>query len=160
MKTTRDQLKGLVKELLLELLTEGLGNVVSQSPVNRSDSIKRSFSEQAKNKKQTFDPRLDTPVSRGRTMTDALREAVIRESGGNPVMQSILADTALTTLPTQLSRGDSMGQPGLGGPSHGSTNREQFDGEVAEVFGEAGEARSDGSSHWADLAFMSTKKSV
>lgn len=165
MKASRDQLKALMKELLIEILSEGLGNVQPARPSVPTGRIAGTQMEQRLangRRKPQFDPRLDSPVG-GRMPTDALKEAVKRGSGGNPIMADILADTAMTTLPSQLSQGDSMGQPMVGGRmsvtrDHAPTQQEQFHGDPAEVFGLGGQMREDGSSHWADLAFMSVGK--
>jgi hypothetical protein len=77
-------------------------------------------------------------------------------------MAEILADTAMTTLPQQLHHGDSMiyrSTSDLIGDNSGHA-QEQIYGEVADIFGKGAELRADGSSRWADLAFMPPKKSV
>lgn len=154
MKTSRDQLKAIVKECLLEILSEGLGNVQAAAyrpPAPGGVPIKGRVSEQrsAGQRRPAFDPRLDTPLPEGRQPTDALKEAIQRNSGGNPLMADILADTAMTTLPTMMAHGDTGNPDGSGGPSisrdHATVQQEQFNGMPDEVFG--------GSSNWADLAF-------
>lgn len=155
MRTTREQLKALVKELLLEVLQEGLGASLGQPA--------HSTVQPVRERRQQFDPRLDTPLAGGRRPTAALRETIRRESAGSSVMAAILSDTAQTTLPTQLSHGDVMGIPAEGGARPISRNsapvqQEQFHGDPADVFGAAAEQRPDGSSHWADLAFMPSQK--
>lgn len=155
MKASREQLKSLVKELLLEVLQEGLG----AQPVAARPSIP------VVERRQRFDPRLDTPLAGGRRPTASLRETIRREAGGSAVMAAILSDTAETTLPTQLSHGDSMGVPSEGGPRPISRHsapvqQEQFHGDPADIFGAAAEQRADGSSLWADLAFMPSKKAA
>jgi hypothetical protein len=72
-------------------------------------------------------------------------------------MADILADTAMTTLPMQLGHEPPTHS---GGGSHGIVQQEQFHGDPTEVFGAGGHMREDGSSHWADLAFMPAKKSA
>jgi len=145
MKLTREGLKAIVKELLLEVLREGIGGPV---PTSSTSSPARLQPGPQRPRRQAFDPALDTPVVR---QSDSLREAIRRESGGNPVMADILADTAATTLREQLSHGE----PVEGRPSAGHV--EQFNGEVSDVFG-ASAGEGDGSSHWADLAFMPSMK--
>ena len=147
MKATREQLKALVKELLLEVLREGIGGnpaPVAALPARQAEGRRRP----------SFDPRLDTPVGGRPPTTPTLREAVRREAGGSSVMAAILSDTAQTTLQEQLSHGDSMGSQSVGAP----VQQEQFYGDPADVFGAAAEQRADGSSHWADLAFMRPAK--
>ena len=167
MKASRDQLKALMKELLIEILSEGLGNVASPArPLNRAPINGVQTEQRLANgrRKPAYDPRLDSPIGNGRAPTDALKEAVKRESGGNPILADILADTAMTTLPTQMgheppTRADAMG--GGGGSlsrDHAPNQREQFNGDPSEVFGDGGQLREDGSSHWADLAFMPAVK--
>lgn len=166
MKTSREQLKALMKEILVEILSEGLGNVqhaatplpgrpvvAAQGPVTEQRQV-------GNRRKPAFDPRLDTPLAGGRRPTDELKDTIRIQSGGNPIMADILADTAMTTLPAQLHGGDRMSAPapGMGGVSPGA-GQEQFAGDPTEVFS-GGAARADGSSHWADLAFMPTKKSA
>lgn len=155
MKMSRDELKAIVKGLLVELLSEGLGTVglaEAHAPATGARSgVGGGVREQrpAARRPPAFDPRLDTPVAGGRQPTDALRETIKRESGGNPLMADLLADTAMTTLPAQLAHGDS-GAPRSGG-AHGPAQQEQFHGAPEEVFG-------DGAGRWADLAFAEPKK--
>jgi hypothetical protein len=156
MALSRAELKLVVKECLLEILSEGLGTVAPQArPQPSRNPINGSIREQ-RNRRPTFDPRLDTPV---KGASNDLKEAIKRGSGGNPMLADMLADTAMTTLPSQLSGGDSMGMPSPGGGGIGKiAQQEQFSGSPEEVFGEAAMPRSDGSSHWADLAFMGQDK--
>jgi hypothetical protein len=154
MKVSRDALKSMVKELLVEVLSEGLGNV--QASAGRLPAPGRppiSAIGEQRRRQPTFDPRLDTPMGGGRQPSNALREAVKREAGGNPVMADILADTAMTTLPSMLSHGDVGVLPSGGGVSrdHMPVQQEQFNGTPEEAFG-------DGASRWADLAFMDAPK--
>ena len=152
MKMSRDQLKALVKECLLELLSEGLGDV-SRMPARREPIPPRmpiaGVSEQRSRARprQDYDPRLDTPIGPGRQPTNALKDAIKREAGGNPIMESIFADTARTTLPAQLQAGDTGGMGGGVAPS-GPAQEEKFVGTPEQVFGE------ETASRWADLAFM------
>lgn len=157
MKMSRDQLKALVKQCLVELLMEGLGDVPVEAPPTRLPPLRPGVAEgRRRPDRRAHDPALDTPVSQGRAPTTALREAVRREAGGNPLMEAIFADTARTTLPSMLSHGD-VGTPAPGNGSGPSiTQQEQFNGRPEEVFGEENAAR------WADLAFMEgpTKKTA
>lgn len=139
MKMTRQMLKALVKEALVELLQEGLGNDVAVSQARLAVSEQRRVQPKPTNR---FNPALDTPVRRP---SSALNTAVIREAAGNPIMESIFADTARTTLPTMMANGDSGTQGGSSSP--GIVQQEQFRGAPEEVFGE------DVASRWANLAF-------
>jgi len=154
MKTSREQLKFLLKEILIEILTEGLGSVKMGTPMPEHRS-------HVGRQKMAPASRMESQLTNGRIPSEALREAVRTESGGNPILADILADTAMTTLPTQLSHGDSMGRSGEGGPSLSrASQQEQFTGSVEEVFGASAMDQGDGSTHWADLAFMPAKKTA
>lgn len=159
MKTSREQLKALMKELLVEILSEGLGNARSVQSVNKTQIVGESVVRSNVNpRRKTFDPSLDIPVKNSTShQTDFLKESIRMTAGGNSCMADILADTAMTTLPTQLAHGDQVGQQSTNGSASPGNGQEQFDGDPTEVFG-LGPPRSDGSSHWADLAFMPAKK--
>jgi len=144
-KLSRLQLKALVKECLLEILQEGLGSGVA------SQARSLSTVTESRNASQSRQPRrspLDEPATvhgQRKISNNTLAEAVRATAGGNALMADILADTAMTTLQSQLA-----GEI----PTHGGNNassrvghQEQFTGEPADVFGEAA------ASKWASLAF-------
>lgn len=138
-KLSRLQLKALVKECLVELLQEGLGSGSSQSmgvslPISE---VRRPQINQQQKKR--ISP-LDMPA-KGHP-TGALAEAVRQTAGGNSVMASILADTAMTTLQEQLA-----GESTSGGTSPRVQQQEQINGTPEEIFG------TQMTSKWADLAF-------
>ena len=154
MKANREQLKGIIKELLIEILSEGLGNV--QAAAYRPPAPGRApigaVSSRPVQRRHEFDPRIDTPLNGGRSPTSALKEAIRANSGGSKVLADILADTAMTTLPAQMAHGDvGTPPPGSGASSHALPQQEQFHGAPEEVFGES-------ASRWADLAFNEVKK--
>ena len=109
MKLTKNDLKAIVKECLLEILNEGLGNdlhVQTQVP-NVAETRTRQ---------PTFNKQPVTRLLQQRTapiQNNALKRAVIDEAKGNAMMASILADTANTTLPNMLrnDRGDNSFTP-------------------------------------------------
>lgn len=148
MKITKSELKTIVKECLTEILSEGLGVSASSSPVasRPQTSNGSTLSNSLKNGLR----RQNSNVSHS---TPQLREAIRRESGGDKVMESILADTAASTLPNFLKAGDGRSPASM--PSAGGlveqvvaqTNPE-------DLFGD------DVTSKWASLAFMDspTKK--
>ena len=136
MKMTKDDLKAMIKECIVEVLNEGLGASMPsvQTESRRSQTTKAPQRNQNQQQRR-FDPRLDTPVG--------LKEAIKKEAAGNPLMESIFSDTARTTLKEQASYGDSEG--GQGRP--GISQQEQFRGSPEEVFGD------DVAANWASLAF-------
>lgn len=146
-KISKMQLKAIVKECLVEILHEGLGNI---SPVSFGSAINLPMTERppAPKKPQKISP-LDMPVSQNRgnyRHSNAMIETIKNEARGNPIMAEILADTAMTTLPKMMSGGDTATE----GTSRGSSKlsqQEQFAGTPEQVFGE------DVASKWANLAF-------
>ena len=81
-----------------------------------------------------------------------LREAIVREAGGDKIMESILADTAASTLPKFLQAGDGrVPMPSVGG---GLVEQVVAQANPEDLFGE------DVASKWASLAFSDspTKK--
>lgn len=144
MKISRDQLKALVKECLVEILNEGLaGGQPVRTTMPQSSIAGISEQRAGGRRKQAYDPALDRPVSTTRAPTAALKEAIKREAGGNPIMEAIFADTARTTLPAMMASPDpnSTSAPPL-------SQQEQFHGSPEQVFGE------ESASRWANLAFM------
>lgn len=146
MKTSRDELKAIVKQCLIEILSEGIGANKFLAPQTQKIS---GFSEQKTNRgsRQGFNPALDTPIKQ--QTPSPLKEAIRREAGGNKLMESIFADTAATTM---MASGDGSG----GAPAHALTQQEQFNGNPEQVFGEESAGR------WASLAFADSpvKKSA
>lgn len=148
MKMKREQLKDLIKECLVEILEDGLGQALTESRV-RGPSHLSSPGQQVQPRRQhvpvqrqqsrRFDPSLDTPVRQPqRQQNNHLVEAVMREANGDKVMQDLLADTAARTLPEMMA-GDSAPR---------RSEAHESIGDPTEIFGEA-------SSRWASLAFMS-----
>jgi hypothetical protein len=132
MKLSRDQLKSLVKECLVEILAEGVGGALKER-------IERPV-------KKTIHERLDEPTRSHEgdqpLPTQALKDAVKESAGGDPIMESILADTASKTLPQMLRTDKGCNVAG------GRIEQIVAASKPEEIFGE------DAASKWADLAFM------
>lgn len=152
MKLTKNDLKGIVKECLTELLQEGIGNIFlvagSDQPrqaVTSQIPVRNSFAESTR-------AATASKISYAKTAPNpALRDIVKRESGGNKVMESILADTASTTLQSMLQnevKGAIPAQPINGG----AAERIVANTDLNDIFG------SDTASKWADLAFASSPR--
>ena len=156
MKMSRNALKAIIKECLIEILSEGLGNVQAPARVPISGMAEQRRPGQRQGRE--FDASLDTPRRGTRLPTAALKNAIKESSGGNPMLASMLADTAMTTLPDQLSHGDHVGSSQEGtstsvSRSSAPIQQEQFSGNPDEMFG-------DGSARWADLAFSDPVKKL
>ncbi len=142
MKITKNELKQIVKDCLVEILTEGVGT--SMPAVNEA--------RQATPAKRVMHSSNATRLSTNRmntTASSALKEAIKRESGGNQVMAEILADTAANSLSTMLS----SEIPGKFSPSPtGTLEKIVAATEPQALFGE------EAASKWASLAFSNTHK--
>lgn len=134
----------LIKECLVELLAEGLGQDMNEAVSHQRPIVGRAVTPPQNRRRPQHDPMLDRKVVP--QVRNALQEAIKTEARGNSLMADLLADTAVTTLQSQYANGDSNPTPGLGGPAHGISQQEQFNGRPEDVFGEA-------ASKWADLAF-------
>ena len=100
-KLSRTLLKDIVKECLVEILSEGL----SQKVMTEAVTPQRQVS--IKNKKPQRSPAADL-ISYGEPEvkvpdTSAINARIAKNSGGNSIMESILRDTAQNTLPTMLA---------------------------------------------------------
>lgn len=148
MKYTKNELKSLIKECLIEILADGLGGRInevtqqSRQVLTYDPPLRRPAQQRPALKQRERDPILDSPVRQNQ----ALREAIKHGSGGDPLLASMLADTARTTLQEQLAA-ESSG----GGESPKLTQQEQVNGTPEELFGE------DAASKWAELAFAPSR---
>lgn len=123
-KVTKKVLKGIVKECLVEILAEGLQGGLNESNTRKQMSLKRQHEERALNeRRQKLETTIDSTVS---SITD------------DTMMQSILADTARTTLQEQMGA-----ERGQGGNSFGVS---QPGIDINAIFSET-------SDQWASLAF-------
>lgn len=135
---TKTELKSIIKECLLEILSEGLGNTVNESSARK----KQAEIEQRKKQEALMQ-------ERKRAISDSIKFV----AGGDDVMSEILAHTAKTTFKEQMANeqrprgiiaessddesfGSVPGDPGL---------------DITSIFGAA-------SKSWADAAFGAKKK--
>lgn len=157
MKLSRNDLKTLVKECLVEILNEGLGEVQNAAPPPRGpiqDSPRRApmVGEGKRRPHYNNNPALDQPAIQANA---ALSEAVRMESHGNPMMADILADTAATTyqsIGSTLGVGGSNPVMAQGSLPMSGVERLVRDHAPEELFG------SEMTSKWADLAFIDSPK--
>lgn len=140
MKLSRESLKSIVKECLIEILKEGIDDIRVEERVVRT---------RARQPIQEDNHRRTLLTSR-KQPSDALMQAVQQEAGGNKLMQSILADTAMTSLPTMLSSETPGGAPlvALSGQGVGAAEMVVAQSRPEDLFGE------EAASKWSNLAFM------
>ena len=137
-KLSRSALKGIVKECLVEILAEGLGE---DSSINLVESTRSS------RKKKRSAPRQSHPEQRSPVDTVSFSKAVdntVKRVTNDPVMASLLSDTAATTLQEQYTAGETSlaSSGGDEGVSLGGNGLDIFDGAAQ---------------NWADLAFSDPK---
>jgi len=140
MSITRQQLKSIVKECLVEILAEGIG---SSTKHLAQESVSKKSNTVVPQKQPLISPRRGENVKYSKTMAETIK----REAGGNSVMAAIFADTAATTLPNMLNE-SVVQQP----QPVGSIERAVANSTPEELFGD------DAASKWAQLAFTETQK--
>lgn len=152
MKISRDELKGLVKECLIELLAEGLSSPGQplEEQFDRGDRPAPKRRPQSPGpRRPKFDPTLDRPV---------IPEAIARNAAGRDnVLADVLADTARTTytkmghtlLTAEGAAEEASGVAQI--PVHGldAASMMVAEHEPEELFGESADK-------WAALAFAGT----
>lgn len=153
-KFTRDQLKDLVKECLVEILSEGLA---SPARASRSNDMSNLVEERHPAKfspptrkvalpSRSQSPALNSTIfnqsaARGQASSPAMapRPAIVDRVGqitADPILSQILADTATTTLQEQIEAESSR---------PGSPSLQESVGSPTDLF--------EGAQHWATLAF-------
>jgi hypothetical protein len=140
MKLTRSSLKNLIKECIVEVLAEGIGADSTESLVSESASPKRSKNTQHKKRGSRRSSHLDS-IKFDKKVNEAASSMT-----DDPVMQSIFADTAKSTLQEQISNGKSVPVP----EGADQATRVAASIDPAQVF--------DGASNWASLAFSENIK--
>ena len=130
-KLTRSALKTLVKECLVEILSEGIGG--SKSSANKKRAAKQRYEAEERRlqeHRKKFETKVDNTINH---ITD------------DPIMQSIFADTAKTTLQEQTEgpRASGVSQEIPASPSAGGI-------QLNDIFDSA-------SQNWAHLAFVEKK---
>ena len=152
-KVTKKMLKGIVKECLVEILSEGLGD--AEMVLEHSSSRTKSQPK----KKSIFD-QMDEAFERKPRGVDHVTfddriSSVAAAATSDPILQSILADTAKTTLQEQFQHEQvtpSIPQPGVphaGGASLSGDSSAGLD--INSLFGEA-------SRNWSELLDRTERK--
>lgn len=143
MKVSRVDLKEVVRECLLELLSEGIGPIGQAGTPRMRETTERKFPAVPTQRYavQSAPPKRSP---RPPQQSDDLREAIKRNAGGDPVLAGILADTARTTLPAMIQGDRGMVTGDAAQRTVAALAPEQmFDSETTDK--------------WASLAFMKTR---
>lgn len=132
-KVSRTILKSLVKECLVEILSEGLVGASNQIEESRKVKPRKAI------------PKAIPKVSKKRVIKEDIIPETIKNMTDDPLMQSIFADTAKTTLQEQAS---AERNPRVVAGDSASRTVDRSD--PTELFGEA-------ANNWATLAFSEKK---
>ena len=142
-KMTRNALKGIVKECLVEILSEGLDTPGSSSTL--SESKKVAHARRRKAAIQAEEARLAAHRQKFETrVTDTVSQVT-----DDPIMQGILADTARSTLQEQANH-DISPMQGTGDMSTQSSGMPSAGINLEGIFGSSKQ-------NWADLAFTKSE---
>lgn len=137
MKIRKQDLKELIKECLIELLSQGLGGqLIESTQRTREVNVIKSRPDNSQSTVTSSRP--------SRALDAAINEA----AGSDNIMKDIFADTARTTLPSMLNERAGSHQP-TGGSVEDQIIQKH---EPAEIFG------SEVVDRWASLAFNSIPK--
>jgi hypothetical protein len=141
-KFSRDVLKGLVKECLVEILAEGL-------------SAARQPEAPRPRKKSQPAPRRRGPdlvsMNTDQSKQSAIEQKIKNVSGGNNILEGILRDTAQNTLPNMIAA-ESRSTAGM-------VNRTTRGDTATKAMAQADPmAIFEGASNWAALAFPDAPK--
>jgi hypothetical protein len=147
---TRDELKGLIRECLIEIITEGAGQMPApRERVRESARAAQHQTQDVPRRKTIGGMSLDRPAAPRATQAlppqpqRRVQETASRVASkitNDPVLSSIFADTAATTLQEQINA--ERAGPGVADPFVAVTSQR----EVSEMFGDAAQ-------NWAALAF-------
>jgi hypothetical protein len=132
-KITRSKLKGIVKECLVELLSEGLDST--------GDSV-MTESKKRRRKKRLIHVE-DARLAAHRKKFETKVSNTVSHVTDDPIMQDILEQTARTTLQEQISH-ESSSTPGLQDMTDAAPGNEGID--LNSIF-------SAPKQNWATLAF-------
>jgi len=132
MKVTKQQLKALIKECLVEILVEGIekshADVVAEA-AERSRTVSQR-------------PRQSQQQPRGLQPRPALHAAVNEVAGHDNTLRGILTDTVVTTMPAQYAAEGPMAMSGAAALVESTDSATPVE---------------DGNSAWADMAFNTSR---
>jgi hypothetical protein len=148
MKISRNELKSIIKECLVEIFAETatISEGISNKKRSMNESSKRDIFPAAK---KNFNQQQSAQQQRQQQQYNQMNSVVESVAGGDPIMQSILSDTAKNTLPAMIAGGDSM-SPIANDMQVTQAAKEHFTGDPTEIF-------SESAMNWEKLAFSSKK---
>lgn len=157
MKMTRDQLKKIIKECLVELLAEGMGSALTEGLAHPqmprpTGQPSRAPTSPARRPSALDSMRYGQPTPQPRQSAPAMNEH-IRNATTDPVLAAIMADTAQTTLLQQVERRG--GPPVVGGGKAeqvvASYNPDELIGSIT------GQSADQMNARWSQAAFAPSR---
>ena len=133
-KINKTLLKNLIKECIVEVLAEGLGN----STTELNENIKTSNLKRNTNTKKVKNENFEKSIKN-----------TTQNITGDPVMADIFADTARTTLQEQVAADSQKSKFVANGGD--AASQAVANSDLGDLFGDA-------TSNWANLAFSSKEK--
>ena len=135
MKMKREDLKLLIKECLVEILSEGISDYITEGTCKN-----QVFSEQRINRQSPVDANKQEN-KRIQHETEERNKELVGIATRDPIMSSLLADTAKNTLPTFMNESRNS-------IARGAVEQVVADTDPADLFG------SETSDRWASLALL------
>lgn len=142
MKINKEQFKSIVKECLLEILSEGLGVQTQSSKPKLDESSKR----------QKPSDLISYAKQQPQQSLKKIKEQASAIAGGDPIMASIFADTAQTTLPQMLQNEGNPRATMI--ESNDPTDRLVASANPIDIFGE------EAADKWSTLAFAPSSNKI
>lgn len=144
-KVSRSMLKSIVKECLVELLAEGLSGGDTES---LNESLQRNYIEKPQRSTRMNSIKSSSTSKVVNPNFEEKTRQIISSATSDPIMASLLEDTAKTTLQEQNSA-DSPNK--FTAKPTDSYSQAVSESDPMELFGGA-------SNNWASLAFSDAKK--
>lgn len=133
MKFKRSQLKAIIKECLVEILQEGIGNSLATSTSFAVPGVQTQQYVEARRSTPTTQRPVRAPVAPPRALSPHAQ--IVQEvASHNSVLGAIMADTLATTMPEQDSMSDPREQASLYMSDNSSLS-----------------SIEDGTSHWSEI---------
>lgn len=155
MKLSRDDLKSIVKECLVEILSEGLTQSVAQINENKTVSKQAPQNQQRQMPRSSVADKIAFLPKTGEVAATPRRPVVdknvIKAATSDPMLQEMLADTAFRGTPIlDESRTSSSMHESAIAVQGDIAAKHMLRSDPTDLFGEA-------SSKWATLAFTEKK---
>lgn len=152
MKLSRDELKSIVKECLVEILSEGLTGASQTINENRRQNV----AQQPQQKSQPVNPRQSIAdkiafLPKNAPPRQQVDRNMIKAATTDPLLQEMLADTAIRGTPIVEESKVSQARNDIAIAAHGDiAAKAMMRSDPTDIFG-------DSASKWATLAFAEKK---